>query len=164
MTGDGAVPSDEAAGPPAPVQQAADLIAAGRLTLAMSPLARSAQARRRRLGRAAQVRWPELVVFGVATPLAYLAYDSAAGPTASGAGWSWLIVLNALVAGAVLATYARRVGAGSPCAAGAGLQVLLAALLLNLGPSVPMRGLLAFGVLTLALTQRLSGAGSCPAR
>ncbi len=110
-------------------------------------------------------RWPHLLVLVVVAPLAFLAYQWAAGPSATGAAWTWLLALDALVAAAVLATYVPGTAkAASPCAASAGLQVIFALFLLGLGPTVPMRGVFAFGALTFALVQRTTGNGACSIR
>ncbi len=106
----------------------------------------------------------------VLAPVLFLGYQSAAGPTVAGdPAWTVLLVLTALVGAGALATYLPpRRGAvramGSPCATLAGAHVLLAAVMLTTGPSVPMRGVLAFGMVLFALVQRLSGSGACATR
>lgn len=101
------------------------------------------------------------------SPLLFLAYRSAAGPTVAGdPAWTVLLALTALVGAVALATYLPQRGEaaramGSPCATLAGAHVLLAALMLSTGPAVPMRGVLAFGMVLFALVQRLSGSAAC---
>ena len=110
------------------------------------------------------------VASSVLAPVLFLAYRSAAGPTVAGdPAWTVLLALTALVGAGALATYLpQKRGAvramGSPCATLAGAHVLLAALMLTTGPSVPMRGVLAFGMVLFALVQRLSGSGVCATR
>ena len=106
----------------------------------------------------------------VLAPVLFLAYRSAAGPTVAGdPAWTVLLALTALVGAGALATYLPQPrdavrAMGSPCATLAGAHVLLAALMLTTGPSVPMRGVLAFGMVLFALVQRLSGSGVCATR
>ena len=106
----------------------------------------------------------------VIAPGLFWIYSSAAGPTISGdPAWAVLLGLTAVIGAATVATYLpRRVTAdaslGSPCATLAGAHVLLAAVMLSTGPHVPMRGVLAFGMVLLALIQRLNGTASCSIR
>lgn len=106
----------------------------------------------------------------VLAPVLFLAYRSAAGPTVAGdPAWTVLLALTALVGAGALATYLPQPrdavrAMGSPCATLAGAHVLLAALMLSTGPSVPMRGVLAFGMALFALIQRLSGSAACATR
>lgn len=110
------------------------------------------------------------VVVLLLAPVLWLGFRSAAGPSADGS-LPWAVVLSVLAAlgSWVLTTYlpARgglgRAAAGSPCAALAGLQVPLAAMILSLGPSVPLRGLLALGAVSFGLAQRVSGVAACAA-
>lgn len=105
----------------------------------------------------------------VITPMLWAAYRSAAGPEIAGSfAWTWLLLLTALVGAAALATYLPRPrGAramGSPCAALAGAHVVLAAVVLSMGPSVPMRGIFAFAIVTFSLVQRMAGSAACSVR
>ena len=103
-------------------------------------------------------------------PVLFLAYRSAAGPTVAGdPAWTVLLALTALVGAGALATYLPQPrdavrAMGPPCATLAGAHVLLAALMLSTGPSVPMRGVFAFGMVLFALIQRLSGSAACATR
>ena len=106
----------------------------------------------------------------VLAPVLFLAYRSAAGPTVAGdSAWTVLLALTALVGAGALATYLPQPRdavrtLGSPCATLAGAHVLLAAVMLTTGHSVPMRGVFAFGMVLFALVQRLSGSAACAAR
>ncbi len=118
-------------------------------------------------GRGWLSRWSlrHLVAVTIGAPLLYLVYRSAAGPTTVGdPAWAWLLGATALLGAAALATYLpSRSGrsAASPCAALAGAHVIVAAFMLALGPAVPMRGVLAFGMVVFALVQRTIGASAC---
>ncbi len=103
-------------------------------------------------------------------PVLFLIYRSAAGPTIVGdPAWTVLLSLTSVIAGAALATYlpqrlAEERSWSSPCATLAGAHVAVAAVMLSTGPSVPMRGVLACGMVLFALIQRLSGAATCSIR
>lgn len=102
-------------------------------------------------------------------PVLFLVYRSAAGPTIDGdPAWTVLLSLISAIGAATLATYLpQRLAANSwssPCATLAGAHVAVAAVMLSTGPSVPMRGVLAFGMVLFALIQRLSASATCSIR
>jgi multisubunit Na+/H+ antiporter MnhF subunit len=103
-------------------------------------------------------------------PVLFLVYRSAAGPTIVGdPAWTVLLGLISTVGAATVATYLPQPHAAdgswsSPCATLAGAHVVVAAVMLSTGPSVPMRGVLAFGMVLFALIQRLSGSATCSVR
>jgi hypothetical protein len=98
------------------------------------------------------------------TPLLFVVYRGLVdgGPPA-GPGWTALLLGVAAIGSLALATYLPQRKAGaltSPCAAVAGVWVLLAGMALNAPPD-PVNGLLALGAVTFALVQRLRGAHAC---
>lgn len=99
------------------------------------------------------------------TPVVYAAYRGALGPAADGSQlWVATLVLLATLGAVVLATYVPprgglRVTRSSPCAAGTGVHVILAGLLLST-VSAPASGVLALGLLAFAVRQRL-GSSAC---
>jgi hypothetical protein len=99
------------------------------------------------------------------TPVVYAAYRGALGPAADGSQpWVAALVLLAIMGAVVLATYVPprrglRVTRSSPCAAGTGVHVILAGLLLST-VSAPASGVLALGLLAFAVRQRV-GSAAC---
>lgn len=105
-----------------------------------------------------------LATVGLA-PVVYAAYRGALGPAAEGSPlWAPALLLLATMGAVVLATYVPprsglRVTRSSPCAAGAGVHVILAGLVLST-VFPPASGVLALGLLAFAVRQRL-GSAAC---
>ena len=99
------------------------------------------------------------------TPLVYAAYRGTLDPAADGSPlWAPALVLLATMGAVVLATYVPprrglRITRSSPCAAGAGVHVILAGLVLST-VSPPASVALALGLLAFAVRQRL-GSAAC---
>ena len=115
--------------------------------------------------RAAWSRRQTLVTIALA-PLIYAAYRGAVGLAGDGSPmWGLALVLLATMGAVVLATYVpprggpRLTTRSSPCAAGAGIHVILAGLVLNT-VAAPASGVLALGLLAFAITQRM-GVAAC---
>ena len=98
------------------------------------------------------------------TPLLFLVYRGLIdGGPPPGPGWTALLLGVAAIGSLALATYVPQGRTGeltSPCAALAGVWLLLAGMALNAPPD-PINGLLALGAVTFALVQRMRGARAC---
>ncbi len=104
----------------------------------------------------------------VCAPLTWSVYRSAAGPV-TGWGWAALLVLMALGAGIVVASYVpaqdgRRRESLSPCAIAPLAQLLFAAMFLAMGSALSGRAVFAAGVVGLALARRTTGSSTCRIR
>ncbi len=92
-----------------------------------------------------------------------------AGASAAGSWWEWpAVVLTAILASMVLASYLPRPGTGrrldlgcSPCAAVSALTVLLALMARSTAPADPVMALVAVVLVVAGLRQRLSDAAVC---
>ncbi|MFV0463980.1 MAG: hypothetical protein ACK5MP_12420 [Nostocoides sp.] len=97
-------------------------------------------------------------------------YGSSTGAAFSG-GWvilavglavaGALIVASYLPAAAVVSGGHRRSRDVSPCAVAPLAGVVLAAMMLSVGPTVPWRGVFAAAILGVAVVQRLAGTSTC---
>lgn len=120
-------------------------------------------------GLSAARRWSRrrTVATVALTPAAFAGLVALGGGWA-GAGavlWTALVVLVALAAAAVLATYVPQPGAGarldlgcSPCAVTAAATLLAAAMFLQMAPHQPAMALTALATVGLGLVQRLNRA------
>ncbi len=100
----------------------------------------------------------------VLSPLLFLAYNAALGSGFVDPVWNLLTGAMSLVAALILTTYLPLRGAGravgSSCAVMAGLLVPGAGILLHQATG-PLGGVLALGILSLGLVQRVSGTSAC---
>jgi hypothetical protein len=114
--------------------------------------------------------WPprRWVAAGALLPVVVLLLAAAAGG-ARQPWWGWpAVVLTAVPASMVLASYLPRAGTGrrldvgcSPCAAAAALTVLLAVMARSSAPADPVMALIAVVLVVAGLRQRLSDATAC---
>lgn len=105
-----------------------------------------------------------LATIGLA-PVVYAAYRGSAGPAGEGSPfWVAALLLLGAMGAVVLATYVPppgglRIIRSSPCAAGAGVHVIVAGLVLST-VAAPASGVLALGLLAFAVRQRW-GSAAC---
>lgn len=132
------------------------------LAIRLAPAARS------RHDLLAELDGRRLVAAALVAPLLWFAYTGSAGSVGDVAGgpvlWYALLALTTAIGALVVATYVPRRGVkavGSPCAALAGLYVLFAAWALDTGTATLGGVLLALGLVSFGLFQRLRGPGAC---
>lgn len=120
----------------------------------------------------AQAAWPlrRRVVVAVLAPVEFLLIGAASGGWAIGTspGWTALVALIAVACATTLATYVPLPGTGlrldlgcSPCAAVAGVSVLVSFGVLGSAPHEVPTAILALGVAVFGLRQRLTNPSSC---
>jgi hypothetical protein len=110
-----------------------------------------------------------LAVAALVTPLLGVVYAGQAGPATNAVAggpvlWWALLGLTAVVGALVVATYVpqrRAAAAGSPCGAIAGAYVVFAAWALDSGAPSLGGPVLALGLVSFGLLQRLRGASAC---
>lgn len=116
--------------------------------------------------------WPRrrvLVALVLIGPTAWFLFRNIGGWAPDAPLWNALVVLVAVVAAAIVATYVplpgnRGVDVGCrPCAAVAGVTALCAGSLLGSAPQDVGLAVVALGLVSFGLVQRQRGARSCPA-